>query len=152
MLIETALARHLMSNESVALLAGSRVYPVSIPQDQTLEAIAYQRTPDEGEYLAHDGAVGMEKARVQVTCQAQKYAEAKALAQAVRVALQGFRGLMGAEPGLTGSLAQTDLSTPGGGVWVAYCKVGADLDGGYGQEVRFSTVKLDIELLASTNL
>lgn len=131
MLIEEALARHLAADGRVAGIVGTRIYPGTIPQDQTLEAIAYQRVPDEGPIMTHAGPLGVEKARIQVTCQAEKYSEAKALAQAVKVCLQGFHGPMA------------------GGVNIFYCRVTADLDGGLGQEIQMTTVRVEAEMMAS---
>lgn len=132
MQIEEALARHLAADGRVAGIVGTRIYPGTIPQDQTLEAIAYQRVPDEGPIMSHQGPLGVEKARLQVTCQAQKYSEALTLAQAVKTALQGFRGPMAP-----------------GGVNVYYCRVTADLDGGLGQEIQMTTRRVEVEVLAS---
>jgi hypothetical protein len=91
MKIEEALYAHLTANAGVLALVSTRVYPLVIPQDIALPAIAYQRISGPRE-LAHDGPTGMARARIQITCQAATYTAAKAVAEAVRLALDGFRG------------------------------------------------------------
>ena len=102
------------------------VYPLTIPQDQSLPAMAYQRITGPRE-TAHDGAVGIAEALFQLTCQAQGYDTAKGLANAVREALIGFDGLMGGESGVT----------------VDGCFVVGELDG-YGMVAGVYTVRLDV--------
>lgn len=80
--------------------AGTRVYPLSLPQNPTLPALTYQRvsTPRD---LSHDGDQGYADARVQINCWAHRspsnlgYDQAKTLADQVRVALNGQFGTFG---------------------------------------------------------
>jgi hypothetical protein len=89
--IEEAIYSHLIADAGVSALVSTRVYPLTIPQDIALPAIAYQRISGP-RIAAHDGPTGLARARIQVTCQASTYTAAKGLAMEVRQALDGFRG------------------------------------------------------------
>jgi hypothetical protein len=89
--IEEAIYSHLIADAGVSALVSTRVYPLTIPQDIALPAIAYQRISGP-RISAHDGPTGLARARIQVTCQASTYTAAKGLAMEVRQALDAFRG------------------------------------------------------------
>jgi hypothetical protein len=86
---EAVLQRILAVAPAVSVLIGSRIYPNIVPQKAPMPAITYQQIS--GPRL-HDmqGAVGMAKARYQINCWAVSYAEAKELAEAVRLTLDGY--------------------------------------------------------------
>lgn len=69
----------------------ARVYPVLLVQSPELPAVVYQRISTVRDH-SHDGPVGLVSARFQFSCWAESYAEAKALAADLRVALDGFKG------------------------------------------------------------
>jgi len=83
----------ILSGQSPELSAGSRIYP-RLPQGVTFPAIRYQRITT-NRPLSLDGAVGVVEATVQVDCLATTYAEAKALADAVRGTLHAYVGAWG---------------------------------------------------------
>ncbi len=88
---DVAKAVHEMLN-GVASLSG-KVYPLAIPDDIALPAAAYQVISDVPEY-AHDGAVKLSLARVQVTLHAATYSAGVTLMKAVQTALSGYRGTL----------------------------------------------------------
>ena len=94
MSIESGLYAHLTSDPDVSALVGDRIYPLLVPQDATLPAIAYQRIST-GRDETHTGPSGLSQARIQLTCIADSYDAAKAVADAVRSSLDGFSGTMG---------------------------------------------------------
>ncbi len=124
--IEEALYYHLSHDAGVIILAGARGYPQVIPQDASLPAWAYQRISGP-RLLAHDGPTGLASPRFQITCTGNTYGEAKNLCNAIRVALDGFRGLMGGA----------------GGVQVESVGVENEIDG-YNQATGKQTVRLDL--------
>ena len=74
-------------------LAGGRIYPRT-PQNATRPFIRYTRiSTSRNQSLT--GPVGVTEASVQVDCMADTYADAKSLADAVRVVLHGYRGAWG---------------------------------------------------------
>jgi hypothetical protein len=95
MTIEAGLYAHLCADSSVAALVSTRIYPLLVPQDATLPALAYQRISGPRDH-AHTGATGLALARMQLTYVAASYEDTKSLAEAVRAAMDGLRGSMGA--------------------------------------------------------
>jgi len=100
MVIEEALFYHLKNTAGISAIVGSRIYPNVIPQDVSLPAIAYQVISRPG-LMAHDGPPGIAWPRFQITAQADNYNQVVSLTNAVRVALDGFSGLMGGVGGVT---------------------------------------------------
>ncbi len=96
--LEEALFSYLTSApRETAALVGTRVYPLLIPQEQQMPAIAYQRVGTQPK-LAHDGPMGWARAVIQFTCQAGTFAGVKAITLALRNDLAGYRGQMGTDP------------------------------------------------------
>lgn len=126
--LEEAIYGQLVGNATVGGLVSTRVYPLMIPQEVALPAIAYQRISGM-RALAHDGEVGFAEARVQFTCQAESYDGAKDLARGVRLCLAGFNGVMG------GSAAK--------GVRVQGVRTENEMDG-WGMVAGHWTVRLDM--------
>lgn len=89
--IEEALFTRLTEFAETAALLGTRVYPLAVPQDAAMPALAYQRISGSPAY-SHDGFSNLSRARFQMTCQADTYARVKALAAAVRHCWDGFKG------------------------------------------------------------
>lgn len=89
--IEEALRAILIGNAGVSALVAGRVYPVVMPQGAALPAVAYQRISANRQHnLAGPG--GLTRVRFQLTNIASTYSSMKALANAVRVAVDGYRG------------------------------------------------------------
>lgn len=70
-------------------LVVSRVYPLLLPQNPTLPAITYQRISDVREQSL-GGDSSLQHPRFQFSCWAETYAVALAVAEQVRLALQGI--------------------------------------------------------------
>ena len=94
--IEEGLAAFLVANAAVNAIVSGRVYPNKLPQTVTLPALTYQRV-DTPRVHSHDtsGATGTAHPRIQFDCWAASYANAKGLADALRGALNGYKGTMG---------------------------------------------------------
>ena len=88
--VEEAVYAILTGDGGVAELAGSRVYPQRIPQGAALPAVAYARVSTR-RVKSHGGSSGLARPRIQVNGTAASYQAAKALASAVRGALDGVR-------------------------------------------------------------
>lgn len=86
-MIESQLFTVLSTDAGVIALAGSRIFPMRRPQNMlTTPAIVYQRVataPD----VHLQGESGLDEVRVQCSCWSSTYAGAKALAAAVRAAV-----------------------------------------------------------------
>lgn len=96
-LIEEALVSRLSAVSAVTALVGSRIYPVRAPEGAARPFLVFQRVAATRE-TAFGADPGLARARMQVTAWADRYATAKAVATAVRQALQRYRGtLLGVE-------------------------------------------------------
>lgn len=87
-MIETELVSILSGHSGVSGLIGTRLYPVVIPQDKTLPAVAYQKISATRVHTLA-GPTNLAHPRVQLTCWALTYAEAKQVIEQVRAALYG---------------------------------------------------------------
>ncbi len=91
MSLETELFTKLEATSGVTTLAGTRLYPVVLPQKPTLPAATLQRIS--GPRLKHlSGASGWGMARIQIDAWATTYLAAQQLAAAIRTALHGYAG------------------------------------------------------------
>lgn len=90
---EHAIYSKLSTTLAITQLVGSRIYPNVIPQTSTYPAIRYQRISGPRVHSL-TGPSGLASPRFQIDAVAQSYLEAGAVADAVRVALDGFRGVV----------------------------------------------------------
>jgi len=94
--IEDGLFSYLTNNAGVKAIVVSRVYPLVMPQKTTLPAITYQTTalkPDR----TMAGNTGRMTATIQINAWAETHVGVKALAQALRTALNDYSGAMGSD-------------------------------------------------------
>lgn len=126
MIIEEALYTHVTSNSGFAALASARLYPMVIPQDAALPAVAYQRISgvrvhdmQEAAHLAHP--------RYQFTVVASSYSNARAVVNALRTALVGYMGTMGGAGGVR--------------VMAVFCE--NEIDNGFDQASGRFTIRID---------
>ena len=89
--LNEAIFARLQAVTGVTDLVGTRVFPLLLPQDPTYPAVIYQQITGSRE-SAMGSDVGLVEATVQIDSYATTYAGARVLAEAVRVALQRFRG------------------------------------------------------------
>lgn len=94
MSLETGLVSELQNAPQIAGLIGTRVYPLVVPQDATLPAIAYQLITGRG-IIAHDGPTSLSNKRIQLACVGSTYAAAADLANTVAAHFRGFKGQLG---------------------------------------------------------
>ena len=92
MTLEEAVVAHLRwyDAEILPLVGQVRIYPAIVPEEVTEPALAYEVTSDD-EGMSHSGGTGLFIGVVAIYCTvtgAEKYATAKALGEAVRVALE----------------------------------------------------------------
>lgn len=101
--IEQDLYLYLTTDPGISALAGSRVYPVKLKEGATLPAVTYQRVSTARTY-AHAAASGLAHPLFQITAWGKQYEEARALADAIIAALNGYRGGMGQSSALASFL------------------------------------------------
>lgn len=101
-MIEADLVALLKADGAVAALAGTRIFPEPAPQGVAFPAITYRRISGQRDYSL-DGHTGLATARFQFDCWAMLFAQARALADAVSLALEAWT--------LADARIQTDLDT-----------------------------------------
>lgn len=87
---ETTLYGVLAADAGVTALAGTRIYPLLLPQEPTLPAITYQRISTTAVHTRSGN--GLAFVRLQLDCFAATYAGAKSLAAAVVAAVETVDG------------------------------------------------------------
>lgn len=91
--IEEAIHDILVTDSSVKAIT-TRCYPSTLPQNPTYPLILYAKVT--GERINDlSGPSGMAHPRFQIEAWAETYAAAKTLANAIRVCLNGYRGIVG---------------------------------------------------------
>jgi len=88
--IEEAVVTRMQGYAGLAALVGTRVYPLQVPQDVDLPAIAYQKISSP-KTTSHGGDSHLAQSRIQFTIQADTYRAAKAVADQVRACWAGYR-------------------------------------------------------------
>lgn len=136
MTLEEALYTHLSGYAGLTALVSTRIYPDEMPQGCAKPAVVYQRIDTPREYT-HDGPAHLAHPRFQFTAWALPSATAsgsttaKAVADQIRAALDGYTGTMG---GAGGVAVQA--------VFVADERSGFEMDG----QTRLHSYQLDVIL------
>lgn len=101
MSIEQGIVAHLLADGPVSAIIGVRVHPGEIPQDTDTPAVVYTRVSTQRD-VDLSGPMSFVQVRMRLDLWHTNYAGVKALADAVRVALNGVGlaspHLLGAEP------------------------------------------------------
>ena len=108
---------YLLSQPTVSALIGDRLYPARLPQGVTLPAVTYQWIARVAS-VTYEGAADLARGRIQIDCWATSYAAMVSLAKAIRAALSGYRGAMGATPITNARVVnEVDLPDPEPALW-----------------------------------
>lgn len=95
-IIEKGLFAYLSNESDITDIVSTRIYPMIVPQGTAYPAITYDLTANTPE-MTNDGESGLTEANFVLKCWAATYAEAKNLAETLRLNLNGFgKGTMGA--------------------------------------------------------
>lgn len=87
--IEKRVVALLLADGTIGAAVGGRVSPVVLRQESGLPALVYRRLDSSPEYTLA-GRGGWRSVLLQVVCWASEYETARGLAEAVRLALDGF--------------------------------------------------------------
>ena len=91
--VEVLVRQRLLASPEVRALVGTRIFPVGGRPDKgpqaALPAITYQRVSNR-RLTSHEGSIGASMPLVQLSCWAKTWSEARAVAAAVRRALDGW--------------------------------------------------------------
>lgn len=94
MSLEVDLRAAILADAGVAALAGTRMHPNVLPQPPTLPALTYQVVSGTFGHT-FQAADGLPAYRLQIDAWAERWLDARALADAVRAFLDSFDGLVG---------------------------------------------------------
>jgi hypothetical protein len=87
--IEELITAVMKNDATIAGIVGARIYPLRVPQDADMPAITYQKISGRW-HVQMSGPHNMSEERFQINCWETTYAGVKALADAVRAALNGY--------------------------------------------------------------
>ncbi len=90
-MIEPAIVKILRDNAAVSAIIGTQVFPQRAPQQKDLPYVVYEMISSQ-HMKDMDGASGLANPLFRVTSWETTYKKVKTLAEAVRLALVGFRG------------------------------------------------------------
>lgn len=108
MVIEEGLYAHLSGLAGLTALISNRIYPLKAPQDAIYPLVVIQRVSGPRVY-SHDGASGLAYPRFQISSWGRSAAEAKAVANQVRIGMNGFKGTMGDDVEVDACFLATEL-------------------------------------------
>jgi len=93
LLVERAFNLLLQGSTDVTALVSNRIYSGFAPQTVTLPALTH-RVESRGHIYALQGSCGLRESRFRLFSAARQYDEAKALDEAVRMSIDGYRGIV----------------------------------------------------------
>lgn len=92
--IVKGLQTFLEAQSTITSVVGTRIYPQHLPRNSSYPCLTHQLVSRTyGHHLS--GVTGLSTARVQVDCWGEKLSDVETLAEAVRVALDGYFGTIG---------------------------------------------------------
>lgn len=97
--IAEALRAYLLADSALTAKIGTRIYPMTYPQNGTLPAVVYQQITSIP-YFAHDGEMGSAEAHFYISAFSVNYGQAHDVANTVKAA---FSPIMTA-PGIMGDV------------------------------------------------
>jgi hypothetical protein len=92
-MIEESIQARLQGFPGLAALIGDKVFPGHVPEGKALPAVTFTKTSGQRGQIG-DGPTGDAFPDFQISCWAKTYSVAKAVANQVRLALDGFEGDM----------------------------------------------------------
>lgn len=91
-MVEDALYYYLSNKAAVTSLVSTRIYPLKAPQGASYPRITYQEVFGEHVRSLEGSTAAHGYKRIRISSWGQTYTSAKALAEVLRLALDGYRG------------------------------------------------------------
>ena len=113
--LDEALYARLSTYAGLIALTSTRIYPMELPQTPTLPAITYYRVNAPTEHVMGETISDIERATYRIQCWGATMTSARAVADQVIAALDGFKGLLGGALGVRCWITRTnslDLDDP----------------------------------------
>lgn len=92
--VATELRSFLLADADISDLVGTRIHPLTLPQNPTLPAITFQWISGTRSHH-YQGPDGLSRPRIQFDCYASTYLEMEELSEALRARMDGFSGIIG---------------------------------------------------------
>jgi len=115
MFIQQALEKELKLAAAVTALAGERIYYAgNVPQEVAYPYIVLQKISDVPDKHSFDAASEASVARIQISIFSDNYYTCQQIADAVKAAINGFKGTMGGGAGVAvgGCFLESDNDLP----------------------------------------
>ena len=93
MSVEKNICAFLLQQTALTKLIGARIFPIHIPQNSELPAIAYNMISKPRTY-SQSGDSHLVKPRIQFSCFGHRYHDVRDVADQIVIALSGFKGNM----------------------------------------------------------
>ena len=94
MSVEKDIRTYMGTRTAITDIVGSRIYAQKLPQAATFPSLVYNRVSTQRTY-SHSGDSNMTSPRIQYSCFAETYEEAKDLAEQIVSEMSGFKGTAG---------------------------------------------------------
>ena len=94
-LLRQNLINHILSDAGVSALVGSRVRPITMPQSDDYPFIGVGQTGCTRSYLMNGTQKTLVRTKFDVQCEGRSYQSAALVAEAVRNAVSGAKGMLG---------------------------------------------------------
>lgn len=97
-MIEQAFRGLLAANTGLSALVGAKIYPLVVPQNTAYPAVVYQvisKIPNSEPCQGEQHSENVQQARMQVSIYAEKYEQIVAIDEAIRSALDYYKGTVG---------------------------------------------------------
>ncbi len=94
MSVEKDIRTYMGTRTAITDIVGSRIYAQKLPQEATFPSLVYNRVSTQRTY-SHSGDSSLTTPRIQYSCFAETYEDAKDLAEQIVSEMSGFKGTAG---------------------------------------------------------
>ena len=94
MSVEKDIRTYMLTRTAITDLISTRIYAQKLPQEATFPSLVYNRISTQRTY-SHSGDSNFTKPRIQYSCFAETYEDAKDLAEQIVSEMSGFKGTAG---------------------------------------------------------
>ncbi len=84
----------LLTQATITAVVNNRIQPIPAPEDLSQYPLITYQSPSDVSENANDGPVGVTTMRIVFDCLAQRYLDARNLARALKLVLNGFSGTL----------------------------------------------------------
>jgi hypothetical protein len=93
-MLPDAIVAFLLTQATITAVVNNRIQPIPAPEDLSQYLLITYQSPSDVSENANDGPVGVTTMRIVFDCLAQRYLDARNLARALKLVLNGFSGTL----------------------------------------------------------